>query len=234
MTMMEYSLSHSPVTRCSSRACRPGEGNPRVSHDRNPFALPPHPPSFLTSPPHSPSSPVYAPLVSLGRELARSHEASHSHRLLFLCAADFDFRLLASNWLAALHRKGATNALVYALDSDTHEYLRSQGHQSVDGSSNLAGWNATRLSRHIQRAEAERHLAAAALAWAGLDVLLTETTHVMVGDVRPMLRALASAGGDEGMDMAVPKGLCKGQVSASTPTAATSHTSRALRSFYSR
>ena len=43
--------------------------------------------------------------------------------------------------------------------------------------------DATRLVRHIQRCEAEKHLAAAALAAAGLDVLLTDASHVLLGDV---------------------------------------------------
>ena len=43
-----------------------------------------------------------------------------------------------------------------------------------DLTTSCADWNRTRLQRHIQQAEAERHLAAAALAASGLDVLLME------------------------------------------------------------
>ena len=79
---------------------------------------------------------------------------------------------------------------------------------AFDGSANLDAWNRTRVSRHIQRAEAERHMAAAALAASGLDVLLTEASHVLLGDVTPTLHALAKASADDAVDLAVPRGNC--------------------------
>lgn len=51
---------------------------------------------------------------------------------------------------------------------------------------------ATRLQRHIQRALAERHMAAAALAHAGFDVLLTDTTHVFTRPIAPFLATAPS------------------------------------------
>ena len=222
-------LSQQPATVCSGRACRPGEGNPSVTHSSNPYTLPPILENYTRTPPHEPDpkAPHYAALVAAG-------VASAHHHLLIFCAADYDFRELAENWYKAIRRLNLTNALVYALDRPAHEYFVSRGMPSVDGSANLDAWNRTRvqvgtappslhcyrsgqfppslppsLQRHIQRAEAERHTAAAALAAAGLDVLLTETTHVMVKDVTPALHALR--GHREAVDLAVVRQQCTGK-----------------------
>jgi hypothetical protein len=97
---------------------------------------------------------------------------------------------------------------VYALDLPSHEYLSGKRINSVDGSANMDAWNQTRLQRHIQRAEAERHLAAAAICYGGLDVLLTDTTHVLLADVMPTVHGLAKAGT---VDMASARGGCDGK-----------------------
>jgi len=191
------SLPPKHSTICDGRTCRPGEGNPTVTHSTNLYT-PQMPKTFQKDPPHRPDSPQYATLLAAARR----------HQLVILCAADFDYREIAENWYRAIQRVGLSNALVYALDTEVHVYLSGRGVPSVDGSANLEEWNRTRVARHIQRAEAERHLAAAALAAAGHDVLLTEATHVMLSDVTPMLHALAAKGD---IDMAVPRGNCDGK-----------------------
>lgn len=156
--------------------------------------------------PHEPdpTSPQYAPWVTMAKALAHQH-----HHLVVFSVADFDYRYLAENWFKAAAKAGMTNAIVYALDEEAHAYFVSKGVRSFDGSGNLAAWNQTRLQRHVQAAEAERHLAAAALAAGGLDVLLTDVTQVILGDVTPMLAAVAKA--PEGVDMAVGRGGCNGK-----------------------
>ena len=64
----------------------------------------------------------------------------------------------------AAARAGLTNTLIYALDVEAHTHFTDRGLPSSDGSAQMAAWERTRLQRHIQRAEAERHVAAAALA----------------------------------------------------------------------
>lgn len=197
-----HELDQYPVTLCDGRACRPGEGNPTVTHSSNPYKLPPIGADFLKAPPHGPEphSPQYERLV------AAAHAAAKHHTVI-MCAADFDYRELAQNWHRATARLGLTNALVYALDAAAYAFLSSSGVPAVDGSANVDAWNRTRVQRHIQRAEAERHLAAAAIAASGLDVLLTDTTHVMLRDVMPSLHAVAKSG----VDMAVVRGRCTGK-----------------------
>lgn len=95
---------------------------------------------------------------------------------------------------------------MYALDAEAHQYLSARSVHVVDGSANFDAWNVTRLQRHIQRAEAERHVAAAALAASGRDVLLTDATHVLLHDVTPTLHRLA-----KDVDMALPRGHCSGE-----------------------
>ena len=104
-------------------------------------------------------------------------------------------------------RLGLRNGLVYALDREVHAYLTEQRVPSFDGSANLDAWNLTRLQRHIQAAEAERHLAAAAIAASGLNVLLTEASHVMLRDATPMLYAAAKAN----VDAAFGRSACNGK-----------------------
>ena len=105
-------------------------------------------------------------------------------------AADFDFRELGENWYKATQRAGVGNALLYALDAPAYEYFLSRRIAAVvNGTDNLDAWAGTRLQRHIQRALAERHMAAAALVGAGFDVLLTDTTHVVLRNPFGYLRA---------------------------------------------
>lgn len=178
--------------RCNDgrRACRPGEGNLVVTHNTNPYE---HtiPSDSIKGIPHEPdpNSPQYGRLVS-----AASAAAQHHHSLIFFCAADFDYREIAENWYAALKRLGLSNYVIYALDAEAHEYLTGRGIRSVDGSANMDAWKRTRLVRHIQQAEAERHLAAAALVASGLNVLFMEATHVMRRDATPLLHALLKDG----------------------------------------
>ena len=193
------------ATVCNGRACRPGEGNPVVTHDVNPWdACNPCPSQAIKGMPHEPdpSSPQYAPLVAAAKTAAQRH-------LVYLCAADYDYREVVENWHAAARRVGVSNVVLYALDSEMHAHLLTRGLPSINGTSNLLAWkNRTRLQRHIQAAEAERHLAAAAVAASGLDVLLMESTHVMLGDPSNVLHALARAGA---VETAVPRGVCTGR-----------------------
>ena len=115
---------------------------------------------------------------------------------------------MAENWYRSIQRIGLLNALVYALDTETYQHLTGRGVPSVDGSTNLDAWNRTRVQRHIQRAEAERHMAAAALAASGLDVLLTDSSHVIIGDITLALHDVAKEGV---VDTAVPRGNCNGR-----------------------
>jgi len=187
-------------TECDGRPCRPGEGNPTVTHDNNPYEGPTMPPDVLKSVVHVPDplSAEYAPLVAFAKETVKHHH------LLFMTAADFDFREIALNWHKALERLGHGNALVYGYDREVVGHLTSRGVPTFDGSANMAAWNTTRMSRHIQQAEAERHLAAAAVAASGLDVLLMESTMVVLKDPMPLLHEVSKAD----VDMAVPRGSC--------------------------
>lgn len=196
----------SPYTglACGNHVCRPGEGNIQgLTHDWNPQEFPlPH--NITKGLPHDaePESPQYLPLVSAAR-------AAAIHRIVVMCAVDYDFRHIGLNWHEAIRRLGLSKAaIVYALDAQAHAFLVARGVNSVDGSANLEAWNRTRLQRHIQQAEAERHLAAAALVRAGLDVVLTEATHVMVRDPMPTLRALSRTGA---IDTAFPTAGCDGK-----------------------
>jgi len=192
---------------CDGRLCKPGEGNPSVTHNENPYELPiPGLNVTMKGTPHGPMSPEYAPLVSAAHATAMKH-------LVYLCAADFDFREIAENWHRAARRLGLTNLLIYALDADVYTHLTARALPAVDGSRNLDAWNRTRLQRHIQVAEAERHMAAAAIAAAGLDVLLMESSHVMLRDPSPTLNALAHSS-TLSVDTAYPRGLCTSKPNA--------------------
>ena len=186
---------------CDGRPCRPGEGNPSVTHSDNPYEFP-LPPDVIKGVPHDPDpgSTQYAALVAQARKVAH-------HHFIIMTAADFDYRELVENWHRALLRSGHDNGLVYAVDSELHSYLQARRIPTVDGSSNSNAWNRTRLQRHIQQVDAEKHLAAAAVAASGLDVLLTETSHVLLHNVVPALSALTKSGE---MDMAVAR-ECNGK-----------------------
>ena len=191
---------------CHGRTCRPGEGNPTVTHNENPYEFPVSSDAMRKGLAHEPdpASPQYAPLVSAAKAIAHSH-----HRLIIFCVADFDYREIAENWFRAIKRAGLTNALVYALDVEAHAYFGTRGVQSFDGSKNLDEWsNATRFQRHVQQADAEKHVAAAAMAAGGLDVLLLDATHVVLGDVMPHIEATVKAGAVDG---AMARGGCNGK-----------------------
>jgi len=188
-------------TDCGGRTCRPGEGNPVVTHGDNPFEFP-LPKDAIKGAPHEPDPKgIYAPLV-------QAAHAAAQHRLLYFCAADVDYREIAHNWFTALSRLGVHNALVYSLDSGAHAYLYARRVTSFDGTAYIDAWNKTRLQRHIQAAEAERHMAAAAIAASGLNVLLIEATHVVVNDPSPLLHALSKAGT---IDTAFARSGCNGK-----------------------
>ena len=97
---------HRTVCGNGTRTCRPGEGNPTVTHSDNPYEFG-YPADYLKAPPHTPdpTSPQYAPLVAAA-EAVKGH-----HRLIYMCVADFDFRELAKNWHRAIHRFGLSNAI---------------------------------------------------------------------------------------------------------------------------
>ena len=106
-------------------------------------------------------------------ELTRIAQAVAVDKLIVVTAADWDYRALAWNWLAHVRQYGHTNAVVLSMDRELHLALTSAGATSFDNSANLDAWNRTCLQRHIQAVRTERHLAMAALAASGLDVLLT-------------------------------------------------------------
>ena len=178
-----------------------------MTHGDNPYEFPVPPDAMKRGLPHEPDphSAQYAPLVAAAKAVAHQH-----HHIILLCAADFDYREIAENWFKSIKRF-SSNGLVYALDAAAHGYFASRGVTSFDGSANLEAWNSTRLQRHIQRAEAEKHIAAAAVAAAGLDVLLMDSTHVVTGDLMPALAALGKSSGDTAVDAAVPRAGCNGK-----------------------
>lgn len=172
------------------KPCRPGEGNLKgYEHWKMPWE-PPSIDGLTKQAPHGwsngapfPTAP-YAQLVSAAKRVA-----SNGNAVVF-AAADFDFRELGENWLKSTQRAGIGNALLYALDTEAYDYFLSKFSATtaiVNGTDNLNAWEATRLQRHIQRALAERHMAAAALVHAGFDVLLTDATHVFVRNPFPDL-----------------------------------------------
>ena len=84
--------------------------------------------------------------------------------------------------------------VVLAMDRELAAELKRRGVPSVDNSANLNAWNSTCLQRHIQRVRHERLLGLAALVAAGLDVLHTDATVVLVRPVVPFLRAQPEVG----------------------------------------
>ena len=204
-TLLVASLSALPPIHnitCDGRPCRPGEGNPSVTHDNNPYEMT-MPPDALKYPPHEPDPKAqhYAPLAAQAASIAR-------HHLVFLSVADYDFRELAENWHRALQRLGHTNALVFSLEPEAFAHLTARSVTTVDGSANLEAWKRTRLSRHLQRVSAEKYMAGAAVAASGLDVLLMDTTHVALRDPTPLLHQLVR---DGSFDVAVGRGMCNGR-----------------------
>ena len=180
------------TTRCGDRVCRPGEGNLKgYGHWVQPYE---HTDVKLseygkTAPgweAHSafPSA-RYTNLIQLARERLRDG-------FVILTAADFDFRFMALNWYRAATRIGVANGLVHALDTEAYAFLRDRGVPTNDGSIALNAWNSTRLRRHLQRALAERHMAAAALVDAGINVLLMDSSAVLLRPVAPYFTSVAA------------------------------------------
>jgi len=172
------------ATLCAGRPCRPGEGNLRgYKMWVQPYI---HREAFVQSRlrrwPHTPDPEHYAHLVRQARVVQRDN-------LVVLAAADYDFREIVLNWARHLERAGVRQHLVLSMDSELHVELQRRGIASVDHSSHLDAWNVTCLQRHIQRVRMERHVATAALIAAGLDVLLTDATVVVLRDPLPVLRA---------------------------------------------
>jgi len=166
------------ATRCGERACRPGEGN--IRHDMEngehggkrykmwgqPYE---HREQYVQSrsrrAPHAPNpATTYAGLAAAARAVARDN-------LVLMASGDFDYREIVVNWALHVRKLGRTNALVYSMDGELHAELQRRSMPSYDGSALVDAWNATCLQRHVQAVRMERHLAAAALVAAGLDVL---------------------------------------------------------------
>ena len=171
---------------CGGRLCRPGEGNLKgYRFWGQPYI---HREEFVQAqsrrPPHQPEpwQTSYTALVHVARRVAQDN-------LVLLTAADWDYREIVLNWALHARRLGYRNAVVLAMDRELAAELRRRGIPSADNSANLDAWNATCLQRHIQRVRHERILAIAALVTAGLDVLHTDATVVLVRDVLPFLRA---------------------------------------------
>lgn len=172
---------------CGDRYCRPGEGNIKgYEHWKQPYE-PPSEEGLTRNLPHGVLAKAGVPFhyASL---LATASKVQQDGMVVF-CAADFDYRELAENWFTSARRAGMSNMFVYSLDNDAFGYLSSKGVTTVNGTANLNAWSQTRLVRHIQRALAERHMALAAIAASGMDVLLMDTTHVITRDLMPYFRA---------------------------------------------
>lgn len=194
---------HSTV--CGDHTCRPGEGNLKgYQHWSQPYESAPlaglskrgaHGWSKGSAFP----SDKFTGLVAAAQRVQR-------HRLVAMTVADFDFRLLAENWYQHAQRADLP-AIVHALDSEAFGYLSARGVATHNGTDNLLAWSFTKLQRHIQRALAEKHMAAAALVAAGLDVLMFDSTHV------PLRSPLAFFSAPElaAVDLFAPRGECNAQ-----------------------
>lgn len=199
-----WTASDKPLhkTDCNGRPCRPGEGNIQgYAQWSQPYE--PTSEEVIQSkskrPVHQPTAELYGGLITVARRVAEGG-------MVMLAAADFDYREVAENWFRAARRVGMGNALVHCLDSEAYAHLMARGVTASDGSTAMAEWHKTKLLRHIQRALAERHMAAAALVNAGLDVLLTDVSAVPMRDPRPFF-----ASQDGNIDMLVPRSGCGGK-----------------------
>ena len=193
---------HSPT--CGDSLCRPGQGNlVGYEHWKMPVGLQEHWQSLNESRgvahKPDPESSHYMPLVLAARRVA-------SHNLVVMAAADVDYRFLAVNWHRSTTRSGMDNALVYCLDKELYAYLLERAVPCFNGTDNMLGWVATRLKRHLQHVEAEKFTAATALAAAGLDVLLTDVSHVFLHNPLPFLKEHT-----HGVEMAIGRGPCTGR-----------------------
>jgi len=124
--------------------------------------------------------------------LVRVAQRVQTGGLVLVTSGDWDYRELVFNWLAHAHRQRASNALVLAMDRELFNELQRRRVPSFDQSDLLLAWNNTCMQRHIQRVRMERHVAVASLVAAGLDVLHTDASCVLTGDVVPYLRGQAA------------------------------------------
>ena len=170
------------TTSCGERTCRPGEGNLRgYKMWGQPYI---HREAWVQSRsrrwPHPPDPEThYAELVRVAKQIRLKN-------LVIMAAGDFDFREIVVNWAAHCAKQGWRHHLVLAMDAELHADLSGKGIISVDNAANLNAWNATCLTRHVQRVRMERQLATAALVAAGVDVLLTDATVIFVHDPLPL------------------------------------------------
>ena len=188
-------------TVCGDHICRPGEGNLKgYGHWSQPYKqtdvpkdAPKYVPGWTNT--HFPAE-RYVPLVTLAKERQRDG-------IIIFTAADFDYREHAENWWLFTQRAGVANALVHSLDNEAYDYFRSKNIPAANGTGSMDAWLSSRLQRHIQRALAERHMAAAALVYAGLSVLMMDSTAVLVRDPMPYLRSGAPG------DISAMRGGCR-------------------------
>lgn len=135
--------------------------------------------------PHQPESPCYRPFVE------RAHKVA-VNKLIILTSGDFDYREILLNWARHVHKLRYTNMLVLSMDTRLADFLTKRRIPTFDDSPQLAAWKTTRLQRHIQQVVMERIIALGSLSAAGLNVLHTDATCLIVHDVLPTLRALPS------------------------------------------
>jgi hypothetical protein len=202
------------TTVCGDHTCRPGEGNLKgYAHWKQPYESPPltgltkyaahgwSPRAGAAARSAFPSD-KYTSLVAAAQRVQQ-------RQFVAMTVADFDFRLLAENWFVSAQRAGLP-ALVHALDSEAVGYLAARSVAVHNGTANLNAWAETKLQRHIQRALAEKHMAAAALAVAGLDVLMCDSTWVPVLGAHPVLKYF-NRPKLAGVDLLAPRGSCNAQ-----------------------
>jgi len=189
-------------TVCGDHACRPGEGNLKgYTHWSQPYE---HKDTDKSISKYAPDwngnmfpSERYQPIVTLAASKARDG-------LIIFAAADFDYRENVLNWYRLANNAGVGNAIVHSLDDEALVFFEANGVPASNGTASMDAWRRSRLSRHIQRALAERHMAAAALVNAGLNVLMMDATAVLVRDPRPFLSTLPPA-----VDVAAMRGGCR-------------------------
>lgn len=173
---------------CGDRACRPGEGNLKgYGHWSQPYEHFDVDKSLLKKKNAPGWTEDSFPADRYAQLIARATAVSREN-VVILTAADFDFRETAENWYAFAVRAGATNALVHSLDAEAYAYFQSRGIPSSNGTTSMEAWEGSRLRRHIQRALAERHMAAAALLHSGFDVFMMDATAVLLRDPMPFFR----------------------------------------------
>ena len=194
-TLGAWSTSSEPMhkVQCGDHVCRPGEGNLKgYSHWKQPYEHMDFKPSARdkTAPGWTRANPFPAQHYTGLIEMAR--RASQPHGFVVLTAADFDFRLMALNWHRAAVKAGVANGLVHALDPEAFGFLHGRGVPTHNGTAALEAWQASRLRRHIQRALAERHMAAAALVDAGISTLLMDTSSVILKPLAPYFSSEAT------------------------------------------